>query len=145
MFVLSPLARRLTYVLIFETFAIVFATFLLSALSEGGAHNSLPVAVVSSLVALIWNFIYNTLFEKWEQRNNVRTRNIFLRIVHAVGFEGGLVLLLIPLFMWWYAVGPLMALRMEVALLLFFLIYTFIFTWLFDLVVPRSVKVCPER
>lgn len=141
MLILSPLARRLTYVLVFETFAILFATLLLSALSEGGAHNSLPVAVASSLVALIWNFIYNTLFERWELRNNIRKRNVFLRIAHAVGFEGGLVLILIPLFMWWYAVGPLTALRMEVALLIFFLVYTFIFTWLFDQVVPRTARV----
>lgn len=141
MLILSPLVRRLTYVLVFETFAILFATLLLSALSEGGAHNSLPVAVASSLVALIWNFIYNTLFERWELRNNIRKRNVFLRIAHAVGFEGGLVLILIPLFMWWYAVGPLTALRMEVALLIFFLVYTFIFTWLFDQVVPRTARV----
>lgn len=38
--------------------------------------------------------------------------------------------------MWWYQVGPLEALKMEVALLVFFLVFTFVFTWLFDCLVP---------
>ena len=138
MIALSPLVRRLIYVTTFEIFAILFATLLLSALSDGGPQDSLPVAVVSSLAAVIWNFVYNTLFEKWEQRNNIRTRTIPLRIAHAFGFEGGLVVILTPFFMWWYSVGPLVALGMEVALLLFFLVYTFFFTLLFDRLVPRS-------
>lgn len=66
------------------------------------------------------------------------TRSIGVRVLHTLGFEGGLVLLLIPLFMWWYSVGVLTALAMEAALLLFFLVYTFVFTWIFDLLVLRT-------
>lgn len=139
MIVLSPLARRIAYVVIFEIFAILFATILLSVLSGSGAPDSLPVAIGSSLAAVIWNFIYNTIFETWEQRNNIRTRTLLIRAVHAAGFEIGLVLILIPLFMWWYGIGPLEAVTMEIALLVFFLAYTFMFTWIFDQVVPRAV------
>lgn len=137
MFTLTPLTRRITYVVIFEIFAIVFATLLLTALNDGPALNSLPIAVASSVAAVVWNFIYNTAFEKWEERHQIRARTVRLRIVHALGFEGGLVLILIPLFMWWYSIGPITALVMEVALLVFFLVYTFVFTWVFDQVVPR--------
>ncbi|TAL77759.1 MAG: PACE efflux transporter [Burkholderiaceae bacterium] len=133
---LSPLVRRATYVVVFEIFAIALATLLLMALSGGEAHGSLPVAAASSLVAVIWNFIYNTLFERWEVSRSIQTRSLGLRVAHAVGFEGGLVVILIPLFMWWYQVGPLDALKMEVALLVFFLAFTFVFTWIFDHVVP---------
>src|SRR5690606_36499303 len=107
---------------------------------KGDTHNSLPVAAASSLAAVIWNFIYNTVFETWEQRNNIRTRSVLLRAVHTIGFEGGLVVILIPLFMWWYSVGVLAALSMEIALLVFFLVYTFLFTWLFDIIVPRAME-----
>jgi uncharacterized membrane protein len=106
------------------------------ALSDGKVHGSLPVAAASSLAAVMWNFIYNTLFERWELSRNIQTRSLSLRVGHAVGFEGGLVVILIPLFMWWYQVGPLEALKMEVALLAFFLAFTFVFTWVFDRVVP---------
>ena len=138
MLILTPLVRRITYVVIFEILAIVFATILLSVLNDGPAHHSFPIAVASSVAAVIWNFIYNTIFERWERRNNIRKRTVLLRVVHAVGFEGGLVVILIPVFMWWYSVGIFAALAMEVALLVFFLVFTFLFTWLFDLVVPRS-------
>ena len=137
MLMLKPVTRRIVYVTIFELLAIVFATLLLSAMNDGSAQNSLPVAIASSTAAVIWNFIYNTLFERWERRNNVRHRSVLLRAIHAIGFEGGLVLILIPLFMWWYSVGPLTALMMEAALLVFFLVFTFVFTWIFDRIVPR--------
>lgn len=140
MIALSPLARRIAYVTIFEIFAILFATFLLSALSGGPAHDSVPVAVASSLAAVVWNFIYNTLFETWETRRRIRRRSVSLRIAHAIGFEGGLLLIFVPLFMWWYSVGPLTALKMQIVLLVFFLIYTFLFTLLFDWLVPRKVE-----
>jgi len=139
MIALSPLARRIAYVTTFEILAILFATFLLSALSGGDAQTSLPVAAASSLAAVAWNFIYNTLFEAWEECKGIVKRTVVLRVAHAVGFEGGLVLILIPLFMWWYSIGPWMALKMEIALLIFFLVYTFFFTLLFDWLVPRRV------
>lgn len=138
MITLSPLMRRITYVAIFEALAVVFATILLTLLSENPPLDNLPVAAASSLAAVIWNFIYNTLFEAWEDRNNIRRRSVLLRSCHAIGFEGGLIVILIPLFMWWYKVGPLTALMMEAALLVFFLIYTFLFTLAFDRVIPRN-------
>lgn len=132
MLTLSPLTRRLTYVVIFELFAIVLGTLLLGILSDDDSSSNLPVAAASSTAAVIWNFIYNTAFEAWERRSNRSERTIVLRIFHTLGFEGGLVLILIPLFMWWYSVGPLTAMAMEAALLVFFLVYTFLFTLVFD-------------
>jgi len=138
MITLSPLTRRVTYVVVFEALAISLATLLLTALSGGEAHSSLPVAAVSSFAAVIWNFIYNTIFERWERRNNVQQRKLKHRLAHAAGFEGGLVMILIPMFMWWYQVGPIEALKMEISLLVFFLVFTFVFTWTFDRVVPQT-------
>lgn len=138
MIILSPLRRRITYVAIFEILAVIFAALLLSLLSDKAPAENLPVAVASSVVAVVWNFIYNTLFERWERRNNIRQRSIMLRTAHACGFEGGLIVIFIPLFMWWYRVGPLTALMMEAALLIFFLIYTFFFTLAFDQIFPRT-------
>ena len=137
MIALKPLPRRITYVLTFETLAILLSTALLAALSGASLHSNLPVAIAASVAAVVWNFIYNTLFERWESRSGIASRTVEIRVLHAVGFEGGLVLILIPLFMWWYAVGPLTALAMEAALLVFFLVFTFVFTWFFDLLVAR--------
>lgn len=145
MLTLNPLPRRILYVTLFEGVAIVLATLLLALLSGGNPAGNLPVAIAASTVAVAWNFAYNTGFEAWERRRalatmggGIVTRSLGVRVLHTLGFEGGLVLLLIPLFMWWYSVGVMTALAMEAALLVFFLVYTFVFTWVFDLLVPRT-------
>ncbi|WP_201585612.1 PACE efflux transporter [Psychrobacter jeotgali] len=132
MITLSPLKRRIVYVVIFEIIAIIASTFVLMLLSGGDAAESLPVAVMVSLAAVIWNFIYNTAFEAWERRRRAAQRTLLIRVIHAVGFEGGLVLICLPLYMIWYDVSVIKAFKMEAALLLFFLVYTFIFTLIFD-------------
>lgn len=139
---LSPIKRRLVYVTVFEVIAIISSTFVLMFLSGSDASESLPVAVMVSVAAVIWNFIYNTAFEAWERRKQVVKRTLLIRSAHAVGFEGGLVLICLPLYMIWYDVGFIKAFIMEAALLLFFLVYTFLFTLGFDKIftLPRHYK-----
>lgn len=102
------------------------------ALSGGNAQNSLPVAIIVSAAAVTWNYIYNTIFESWERRNQVMIRTLRIRCIHAIGFEGGLLLFCLPIYMLWYSVGVWKAFTMEFTLLLFFLVYTFVFTLIFD-------------
>ena len=135
--VLSPIKRRLLYVALFELLGILFSTLLLMAISQGDAQESLPVAVIISTAAVVWNFIYNTGFEAWEQRRQVLVRTFKIRTLHALGFEGGRLLICLPLYMLWYGVGVWTAISMEIALLTFFLVYTFVFTLLFDQVFAR--------
>lgn len=132
MITLSPLKRRLVYVTIFEIIAIIASTFVLMLLSGSDAAESLPVAVMVSVAAVVWNFIYNTGFEAWERRRRVARRTFLIRSMHAIGFEGGLFLICLPLYMIWYDVSLSIAFTMEAVLLLFFLIYTFVFTLIFD-------------
>lgn len=139
MFVLQSRLRRLIYVIIFEILAIALSTFLLMVLSGGSSSDSLPVAITVSVIAVIWNYVFNTLFETWERRLGGLVRTLKVRLMHAGGFELGLLFFTVPIYMLWYRVGFVEAVMMEIALLIFFLIYTFVFTWLFDLVfvLPR--------
>lgn len=132
MITLSPVKRRLVYVTVFEILAISLSTILLMLVSSGNAAQSLPVAIVVSITAVIWNFIYNTFFERVERRWQVKVRTLGVRSIHAMGFEGGLLLICLALYMVWYDVGLWQAFLMEFILLLFFLIYTFTFTLIFD-------------
>ncbi|WP_185961212.1 PACE efflux transporter [Telmatospirillum sp. J64-1] len=132
---LKPLTRRIVYVLTFEVFAIALSTVLLMSMAGGDAKGSLPVAAAVSLIAVAWNYTYNLLFETWERWRGVTERTVWVRAGHAFGFEAGLFLLIIPLYMLWYGVGLWEAAKMEVAILLFFLVYTFLFTWIFDVIV----------
>lgn len=98
----------------------------------GQAQESLPVATAVSFIAVVWNYIYNALFEKWEQKKQITTRSLYVRIIHSLGFEAGLLAFTLPLYMIWYSVGLWVAFTMVAALLVFFLVYTFIFTLVFD-------------
>lgn len=138
MFVLHPLKRRILYVSTFEIIAIFASTALLMFLSGGEAIDSLPIAVVVSLIAVAWNYTYNLLFEKWEAAQKMTDRSIWVRIGHALGFQFGLVLIIIPIYMAWYAVGFWKAFQMEAVFLVFFLIYVFVFTYIFDMIFALS-------
>lgn len=129
---LPPLKRRIVYVTLFEIIAVILSTILLMFLSGGDAQDSLPVAIMVSFTAVVWNYIYNTIFESWERRQQIMTRSVRIRCIHAVGFEGGLILFCLPIYMLWYSVGVWKAFTMEAVLLAFFLLYTFFFTLLFD-------------
>ena len=146
MITLSPLKRRLVYVTVFEIIAIISSTYILMMLSGSDAAESLPAAVMVSLAAVIWNFLYNTAFEAWERRKQVTKRTLLIRSVHAFVFEGGLVLICLPIYMIWYDVGLIKAFMMEAALLLFFLVYTFVFTLGFDKIftLPHHYKTASD-
>ena len=124
--------RRVVYVGLYEFIAIVLSAILLELMSNAGAAESLGLAVAASAVAIIWNLIFNGLFERWEASRKQQGRSLGVRILHAIGFEGGLLIFLIPLVAWWYDVSFWQALLMDLGLLVFFLVYTFVFTWAFD-------------
>ena len=125
--------RRIVYVGLYELFAIVLSAILLQLMSGAGA-SSLGIAVVTSIVAIVWNLVFNNLFEYWERYRTTKGRSIGVRILHALGFEGGLVIFLLPIIALWLNVSVLEALMLELGLLVFFLVYTFVFNWVFDAV-----------
>ena len=120
------------YVSLYEGFAIVAATLGLAGMSGQGAQVAGLMAVAASVVAVAWNLVFNTLFERWEARQSVRGRSLARRVVHALGFEGGLVVFLVPLMAWWFGITLLQALVMDLGLVVFFVCYTFVFNWAFD-------------
>ncbi|OBI10013.1 hypothetical protein AWC18_08065 [Mycolicibacter nonchromogenicus] len=132
---MSPAFRRVVYVISYELVAIGLTTVLLTVVGFGSSGSG-AVAVAASTVAVVWNYAWTTMFEAWERRQESATRTVARRIVHAVGFEGGLVVLLLPIVAALLKVSLLEALGLEIGLLAFFLVYTFVFAWLFDAVWP---------
>ena len=143
---LYGMRRRVVYVTLYELIAIAAATVGLALLSGQGAGHSGVVAVVASVIAVLWNLAFNALFERWEARQAVRGRSMARRLAHAIGFEGGLALVLIPVFAWWFGVTLWQALVMDIGLVVFFLCYTFAFNWGFDRVfgLPASALEKPQ-
>ena len=142
---MQGVTRKITQAILYEVIAVAcVAPALALAFDEGMAHSTV-LSVIMSGMALGWNMLYNYLFEFWEARQARRSRTFVRRLLHAIGFEGGLVMLLVPTIAWWLEISLWDALVMDLALVVFFLVYTFVFNWVFDAVfgLPASAAARP--
>ncbi len=129
---MQGIKRRVVYVALYEAIAIAAATVGLVAMSGQGVVHSGVLSAMASAIAVVWNLAFNATFEYWESRQKQKGRSVARRVAHAIGFEGGLAAILVPVFAWWLQVTLWQALLMDLGLLLFFLAYTFVFNWVFD-------------
>lgn len=129
---MQGIKRKLVYVSLYELIAVGLTSAGLALMAGSELGQAGVAAVASSAIALLWNLVYNTLFEAWEVRQQARGRGLLRRIAHAIGFEAGLVVMLVPLFAWWLEVSLWQALLLDFGLIAFFLVYTFIFNLAFD-------------
>ena len=143
---MQGIKRKVVYVGLYEAIAIVVASVGFAAMSGQALSHAAPLSVAASVIAVCWNLIFNSLFEMWESRQAVKGRSVARRVAHAIGFEGGLVVILVPLVAWWLDVSLMAALLMDLGLVVFFLVYTFVFNWVFDRVfgLPASAVAPPQ-
>lgn len=129
---MQGIKRRIVYITFFELIAIAISSTLLKLLSGSPVVLAGAAAVAASVTALLWNLAYNSLFERWEARQQRKGRSLWRRAAHALGFELGLVAMLVPLFAWLLGVSLWEALLLNLGMILFFLAYTFAFNLAFD-------------
>jgi uncharacterized membrane protein len=134
--------RKIVYVSIYEAIALAICSISFAAVSGNSLVSASILSTATSVIAIAWNYLYTSLFEAWEARQTIRGRDLKRRIVHAVGFETGLLTILVPLIAWWLNIGLLRALMMNLGLAAFFLCYTMGFNYVFDKVfgLPASVR-----
>ena len=133
--------RRVVFVGLYEFIAIVVSSMLFMAIGQEASASGV-MANAASTIAICWNLTFNWLFEKWEAGQSQKGRSLLRRIVHAIGFEGGIAAMLIPLMAWWFNISLWEATVMEAGLLVFFMVYTFAFNWGFDRIfgLPASAQ-----
>ena len=144
---MRPRTRRVVQALLYEAFAIAFVGPVLSLAFDKPPASTLALAFVLSSVALAWNYAFNAVFERWESRQTVRGRSLQRRLAHGIGFEGGLVVLLVPVMAVWLDISALEAFVANLGLLAFFFVYAIAFTWAFDRVfgLPESASARREE
>lgn len=130
---MQGIKRKIVFVTLYELIAITCITAGLTVLTGQAAIHSSVAAIMSSAIAISWNFIYNIVFEAWESRQLTSGRNIRRRVVHVLGYEGILLLIGIPLYAWWLNVSLLKAFILNIGFVVFFLFYSFSYTWVFDI------------
>lgn len=136
--------RKLVQAVLYEAIAVMVLSPALALVYDDGLAHAGALSLMLSASALLWNVIYNAVFEYWEARQAQRNRTLGRRLLHSLGFEGGLVLLLVPLVAWWLGISWWAALVTDLGLFVFFFFYALLFQWVFDRVfdVPVSATGC---
>ena len=139
---LGPSARRVLQAVLYEAFAIAAVGPAMAWFFDAPLGSSLALSVLLSSIALAWNWVFNGLFERWEARQPVKGRSWRRRLAHGLGFEGGLVVFMVPVMAWWLDTTLWLALVADLGLLAFFFVYAVGFTWAFDRVfgLPASAR-----
>lgn len=139
---MRPKIRRVVYVATYEFFAIVMVGTVLSLLLGKPFIDTGSFAILTSLIATAWNYIYTSGFEFWETRQVVKGRSKRRRAAHAIGFELGLMAIFIPFMAWWLRIPLPEAAVYQVSFALFFLCYTYLFNLAFDTIfgLPQSAQ-----
>ena len=93
---------RARQVLLFEAGGLLLVTPPFAWLSNSPMERAFVLLAISAVIAALWNAVYNTAFDWLEGRYTGRTadkRPWWMRVFHAIGFEGGLLLMTLPLIM----------------------------------------------
>ena len=98
---MQGIKRRVIYVVFYELITLLIISTAFSFFSGKDAGHSTTLGVVVVMLAVVWNTVYNTLFEMWEKNRQARGRSLVRRVLHAIGFEIGFVAITLPLFAWW--------------------------------------------
>lgn len=97
------------------------------------------LGAVGATMATVWNYVFNLAFDHSLKRLTGSTRKTLrTRFVHAISFEAGLMLAFLPVIAWWMEIGLIEALLVDVAFVVFYLVYAFVFTWCYDTAFPDT-------
>ncbi|GGO86764.1 membrane protein [Marinobacterium nitratireducens] len=105
-----------------------------------------PLALLFSVLATVWNYYYNRAFDGWllKRRGSVVKRQAD-RVLHAVMFEGGLLLVTLPVIAWWLDMSLWQALVADIAMVVFYLLYAYLYNLAYDWLFPASKAPVPAR
>ncbi|EMG9076160.1 multidrug/biocide efflux PACE transporter [Salmonella enterica] len=109
-----------------------------SVLEMGG------LTILLATTAMIWNIIYNALFDRLWPAHQVR-RTAKVRALHALGFESGFIVICVSIVAWVLNVSLLQAFTLEIGFFLFFLPYTMLYNWAYDVLRQRIVTRRQQR
>ena len=127
----KSMTERVCQALGFEGLALLICTPLLVWITGRPALEMGAVTLGISLLALTWNIIFNSLFDRLKARLQL-ANNSGTRVLHALMFEGGLILVCVPLIAAWLNISLMDAFILDIGVLLFFLPYTYVYHWAYD-------------
>ncbi|RMS28060.1 Trans membrane pair, partial [Pseudomonas coronafaciens pv. atropurpurea] len=135
----KSIRERALHATLFEVGGVILVAPLLAWLMDHSLAMMGIMTVMISTIAMLWNMTYNALFDRL-RRTHGFTMTLTTRILHAAGFEAGLILAVVPLAAWWLSISLMQAFWLDIGLLLMFLPYTLLFNWGYDTLRERLVE-----
>lgn len=134
---------RLRQIALFEGLGLLLITPGFAWASGQPLESSFALLAALSLMAALWNGGYNTAVD-WLQAHHFGTRADQRgwrgRVLHALCFEGGLLLLTLPVIVAWTGLAWLTALVADLGLALVYTAYAFIFNLGYDRLFPIAAR-----
>ncbi|WP_084381041.1 multidrug/biocide efflux PACE transporter [Pseudomonas mucidolens] len=135
----KSLTERVFQAIGFEALALLICTPLLAWIMQKTALEMGMVTLAISLLALTWNIIFNGLFDRLKARLQLAS-GVWTRVLHALLFEGGLIIVCVPLIAAWLDISLLQAFILDIGVLLFFLPYTYVYHWGYDVLREKLLQ-----
>ena len=130
-------ADRLRHTLGFEVLGMMISIPLFSLLTGQPVDHLGPLAIGLSLLATGWNYLYNLMVDHWMLRQLGRLeKRLIERVLHALIFELGLLLVALPLTALWLGISLWQALWLDIGFSLFFVFYAFGYNLAYDHLFP---------
>ena len=145
---LRSFADRVRQVVLFELGGLLLITPPFAWASGVPLAESIGLLAVLAAIAAVWNGAYNTAFDWIEGRLSGRRadrRPFGLRCAHACGFEGGLLLLTLPVLVAWTGMGWLEALVADIGLAAAYTLYALLFNLGYDRLFPIAAGAAGDR
>lgn len=134
-------ADRLRHTLGFEVLGMMISVPLFSLLTGQPVDHLGPLAIGLSLLATGWNYLYNLMVDHWMLRQLGRLeKRLIERVLHALLFELGLLLVVLPLTALWLGISLWQALWLDIGFSLFFVLYAFGYNLAYDRLFPLPVS-----
>lgn len=132
----SPL-DRLRHALMFEILALALVVPAGAILFGFQVLDFGVVGVTSATLAMLWNIVYNYLFDRALKHATGTTQKAGpIRILHAIVFEIGMLAVLIPFIAWYLDLSLWHAFVTDVALAGFYVVFAIAFNWAYDKAFP---------
>lgn len=128
---------RLRHAISFEVIALILVIPAGAILFDVPLHDFGVVGIVSATLATLWNLGYNVLFDLALQRLTGSTlKSRIVRVLHALAFEVGLLMVLLPFIAWYLGISLWDAFVLDIALAAFYLVYSYVFNLIYDTLFP---------
>jgi uncharacterized membrane protein len=132
--------ERIFHSLLFEVIALSLLIPLGSLFSGIDMGSMTGIAIGLSLIAMCWNYTYNVMFDKYFGANRI-DRNLTIRLLHALVFELGLLIVTLPIIMWVLNMDFISALILDIGMIVFFMVYAITYNWCYDQAKHRIVSI----